>query len=173
MTRQVPGPSIGLTDRDVFVLTLHHEAGGEGRQGMVAVGAVILNRAAWGQAGGPYGATVRDVCLWPAQFSCWRPVGGPENFGALVLNANAIRAGRRPTALRRADEIAGALLDGAADPTGGADHYYAPAAMKPAGRVPSWAVGRAPTAVLGRHRFYRLRPPVTPEVTDPTGGPTA
>ena len=38
MTRPVPGASIGLTDRAVFALTLHHEASGEGRRGMVAVG---------------------------------------------------------------------------------------------------------------------------------------
>jgi len=152
--RAVPGASIGLSELDVVALTLHHEASGEGRRGMHAVGCVIRNRAAWGK----WGATVRDVCLAHKQFSCWRPAGGTTNYGRLVLHADALRAGRRPTALQAAFDVAQELLDGMPDVTVGADHYYAPAAMLPKGRVPDWAQGVAPTTTIGGHVFFRLRP---------------
>ena len=38
-----------------------------------------------------------------------------------------------------------------ADPTGGADHYYADYIA-----APKWARGRTPTARIGRHLFFRL-----------------
>lgn len=153
--RAVPGASIGLSDLDVFALTLHHEASGEGRRGMRAVGWVIRNRADWGK----WGPTVRDACLAWKQFSCWRPAGGTTNYGRLVVHADALRRGQRLPALLPAFDVAAAVLEGAAaDETRGADHYYAPAAMSPKGRVPDWAQGIAPTATIGGHVFYRLRP---------------
>lgn len=152
-THAEPGPALGLPDHAVFALTLHHEASGEGRRGMVAVGCLIRNRVAWGR----WGATVRAVCLAPWQFSCWRKEGGASNYGALVLHADALRRGGQPARLAEAFDVVGEIERGIADPTGGADHYYAPAAMVPPGRVPPWAANVAPTAVIGRHRFYRLR----------------
>lgn len=152
--RVVPGASIGLSDLEVVALTLHHEASGEGRRGMHAVGCVIRNRAAWGK----WGPTMRDVCLAHKQFSCWRPSGGTMNYGRLVLHADALRRGQRPPLLQLSFDVAQALLVNAPDVTGGADHYYAPAAMVPKGRVPRWAEGVAPTTTIGGHVFYRLRP---------------
>jgi spore germination cell wall hydrolase CwlJ-like protein len=152
-----------LSDIDVLALTLHHEAGAERLIGLIAVASVIRNRVAWGR----WGKTVTDVCLAGAtnrrgvlitQFSCWIPEGGPINHKRLIENADAIRAGKRPTTMRRAYDVAEAVLeDGLPDPTGRADHYYAPLAMVPVNRVPDWAQGKEPSAVLGAHRFYRLR----------------
>lgn len=153
-TRVVPGASIGLDDRSVLALTLHHEASGEGRQGMLAVGCVIRNRAAWGQ----WGPTMRDVCLAHKQFSCWRPAGGTTNYGRLVMHADALRRGQRPPVLLAAFDCAASVIEGAEDSTGGADHYWAPRAMVPPGRVPAWAMGVTPTATIGGHVFCRLRP---------------
>lgn len=145
----------GLSDLDVLALTLHHEAGGEPLEGQAAVGCVIRNRAVWGL----WGPTMRDVCLWPAQFSCWQRTGGVANFERLEMHARAIRErGIRPPMMRRAYELAAALAGVALeDVTGGADHYYAPRAMVPRGRVPAWARGLTPTAEIGSHKFYRLR----------------
>lgn len=151
---QEPGPAVGLSELDVLALTLHHEAAGEGARGMVAVGCVIRNRAAWGR----WGATIREVCLAPKQFSCWMKSGGVENFGALVLHADALRHTKRPRSMTKAFEVAANILGDVPDVTLGADHYYAPAAMDPPGRVPSWARGKTPTTTIGRHLFFRLRP---------------
>lgn len=155
MTRRAePGAAIGLSELEVLVLTLHHEASGEGRRGMLAVGCVIRNRAAWGK----WGPTLRDACLAFKQFSCWRPAGGTTNYGRLVMHADALRAGRRPPVLQAAFDCAQAVLADVEDETRGADHYFAPAAMLPKGRVPAWAAGVTPTATIGGHVFYRLRP---------------
>lgn len=147
----------GLSDREVLTLTLHHEAALEGDLGMAAVASVIRNRAAWG----PFGRTMRAVCLWPWAFSCWVPEGGAANHQRLVEHAHTLRLGQHPPLLARAAQVAAAYLaDGAEpdDPTNGADHYYAPKAMKPAGAVPAWAVNLTPVAEIGRHVFFRLRP---------------
>lgn len=143
--------SRGLLPVDVLALTLHHEAGGEGRAGMVDVGHTIVNRARRRQQ------SIADVCLARKQFSCWAPDEGAANHRRLVEHANLIRVGRTPRVLAEAYAVAGELLAGhGADTTNGADHYYAPAAMQPAGRVPSWAAGVTPCKVSGRHVFFNL-----------------
>lgn len=144
----------GLTDLQVLALTLHHEAGAERLIGLIAVASVIRNRVAWGK----WGRTYTDVCLADWQFSCWVPQGGRINHQNLVKHAEQIRSGKIPRAMQRAFDVAQAVLeDGLPDPTRQADHYYAPKAMVPPDRVPDWAEGRQPSAVLGAHRFYRLR----------------
>lgn len=152
--RAVPGASLGLDDLSVLALTLHHEASGEGRRGMLAVGCVIRNRAAWGK----WGPTMRDVCLAFKQFSCWRPAGGTTNYGRLVIHADALRRGTRLPVLLGAFDCAASVIAGAEDMTLGADHYYAPRAMVPSGRVPTWAMGVTPTMTIGGHVFLQLRP---------------
>lgn len=150
-----PDAARHLSELDVTALTLHHEAAGEGAIGMVAVGCVIRNRVAWGKWGSTYDA----VCLARVQFSCWRPSGGTTNYARLVQNAEAIRSGRRSPSMALAYMVVAAIMDGSQeDITNGADHYYAPKAMVPKGRVPAWAEGLTPTAVIESHRFYRLRP---------------
>jgi N-acetylmuramoyl-L-alanine amidase len=150
----------GLQELDVVALTIEAEAGGEPLEGAVAVAGVLRNRAAWGR----WGATLRAVCLAPAQFSCWAPVEGEANYARLAARLRVLRRGGPDAdAVRRAFErsywIAAAALwaPELEDVSGGADHYYAPAAMRPAGRVPAWARGHVPTAAIGGHRFYKLR----------------
>jgi N-acetylmuramoyl-L-alanine amidase len=155
----------GVAELDVVALTLEHEAAGEPIEGVVAVGCVLRNRAEWGR----WGPLLRDVCLAPAQFSCWQPRDGTANHARLVERIGMLRAGgpdadafRRRAAGRSylvaAVVLAGRTLDGyLEDITGGADHYFAPRAMKPRGRVPAWARGLTPTAEIGGHRFYKLR----------------
>lgn len=142
----------GLSERDVLALTLDAEARSGGPMSMLAVGGVIRNRAAWG----PWGRSMRAVCLAPRQFSCWNP-GTDRNHVRLVDLAEEIAAGRTPEVLKTAYEIADALAGDVDDLSNGADHYYAPAGMVPPGRVPKWAVNRTPTAHIGGHLFFRLR----------------
>lgn len=57
-----------LTDSEIMALTIWAESRGEPLAGKIAVGTVILNRVehrAWD------GKTVKEVCLWPRQFSCF------------------------------------------------------------------------------------------------------
>jgi len=123
---------------DVLARTLWGEARGEGRRGVEAVAAVIMNRLAAGR----WGATVDAVCRAPKQFSCWNP-GDPNRPKLEAVDA-------RNPAFALCRGVAEAALAGRlADPTGGATHYHA------RGLVPWWARGRAPCAAIGRHLFYR------------------
>lgn len=57
-----------LDERQVMGLTICREAGGEPFEGQLAVGTVILERVDhrnWD------GKTVKEVCLWKRQFSCY------------------------------------------------------------------------------------------------------
>lgn len=150
-------PARDLGELDVLALTLHHEAGGESLLGQMAVACVIRNRAVWGK----WGPTLRDVCLANKQFSCWQPIGGADNYLSLVGHADALRAGKRPDVMRRAYQVAHSILGDAPDVTNHATHYYAPAAMVPPGRLPVWAKGRTPSAHIGGHVFFNLRPAET------------
>lgn len=108
--------------RELMAKTLQAEAGGEGYNGMLAAGAVIMNRA---NAGG-YGKGVDGVIMKPGQFSAWNGVTGYAN-GQGALDMDKIRPNQHAYA------AADALLSGNyQDPTGGATHYYNPAVANPA-----------------------------------------
>ena len=57
-------------------------------------------------------------------------------------------------------EVVSACLRGTkADPTRGATFYYNPLVTK---KTPPWAVGREPSAIIGKHHFFALRPDGAP-----------
>lgn len=116
------GGSVPSDERELLARTIQAEAGGEGYDGMLAVGAVIGNRARSGKYGG---SSLRDVILAPGQFSAWNGVTGYAK-GEGALNMDRITPSEH--ALRVADAILAGKYD---DPTGGATHYYNPAAAKP------------------------------------------
>jgi N-acetylmuramoyl-L-alanine amidase len=123
---------------DVLARTLWGEARGEGRDGMRGVANTILNRAAHP---GWWGRSVAEVCLKPWQFSCWLE-SDPNRVKLLAVDG---RDRSFATALSVAvDALAGILPDY----TFGATHYHALHCR------PSWAQGRTPCAVIGRHAFY-------------------
>lgn len=130
---------------DVLARTLWGEARGEGAAGMEAVACVILNRVHVADAKGGYwwGRDIVSVCQKPYQFSCWNR--SDPNYRVLltvtdkdVHFATALRLARR------------AVIGALPDTTGGATHYHAKSIL------PDWAAGQAPTAVIGRHIFYKL-----------------
>jgi spore germination cell wall hydrolase CwlJ-like protein len=146
-----------LTDRQALAATVFGEARRERLVGQHAIAWVVRNRTLYPQR---FGTGWKGVCLRPSQFSCWYEWGGPSNYAAVMAAARSLVDGHVPTpgsALARALQVADDVMHGVApDPTGAADHYYAPAAMVPPGRVPAWAQGQTPTAVIDGHRFYRL-----------------
>lgn len=114
------------------VLTLLAEAGGEGFDGMVAVGNVIRNRAA------KRGLTVDEVCLQHLQFSCWNDKG-----------LTVYRYAGRNRAIWQ-DALTAWQVSGTEDITGGADLYHADYVK------PNWNWSKTvKTVKVGKHIFYR------------------
>ena len=119
----------------VVALTILAEARGEGRDGMAAVACVIAQRAE------NRSITPEKVCLQKWQFSCWNGKSeqdldhlykSPMAEWALYLEENIHSMNRAKI--------------------GFADHYYADWIKEP-----YWAKGQKPVAVIGKHKFYRLK----------------
>jgi N-acetylmuramoyl-L-alanine amidase len=146
LTPLTPPAPVDEAAVDTLARTLWGEARSEGRPGMEAVAAVVMNRVAVARAaGGRYwwGADVAGVCRAPWQFSCWN--AGDPNLPKLRAVTAADPAFAAALAIARR-AVAGALPD----PTGGATHYHTTAIS------PSWARGAVPTARIGAHVFYRV-----------------
>lgn len=144
-----------LSDTAIVGVTLYGEARSERIEGRIAVANVLKNRLKAGR----WGRTYRSVALAPKQFSCWNL--GTDLNSQRVLNAVRLLTQSPdppvPTwaMLRECLWIADGLMWARfASNVGAATNYYAPAAMVPPGRVPDWAVGLEPVAVIGSHRFY-------------------
>ena len=160
---------LALDDVQALAITMDAEGRGDWREGnssleeRVAVGVIIRNRARDHRTRWP--DTIRGVCLQRAQFSCWQQSGGLANYRrTMALARFFVEQGPFPMmhqfeldlfmeTLWIADGVIGGQV---LDRTGGANHYYAPAAMRPVGRVPVWAEGRTPSAKIGSQIFYKL-----------------
>lgn len=130
---------------DILARTLWGEARGEPLSGQEAVASVILNRVKIAKEHRTYwwGNDILAVCRKPYQFSCWNH--DDPNFIKMTKVGLDDRAfGQCLRLARRA--VNGVLTDN----TRGATHYHAQ------GMIPSWARGQAPTAIIGRHIFYRI-----------------
>ena len=130
---------------DVLARTLWGEARGEGSVGMRAVASVVLNRVKFAQKKGKYwwGNNIIQVCQKPYQFSCWNR--SDPNFKQLQ------KIDERSPYFASAVAIAKFAIRGELeDQTGSATHYHA------LGIDPYWARREKPSAVIGRHIFYRL-----------------
>jgi N-acetylmuramoyl-L-alanine amidase len=131
-------------DIRVMALNMYHEARGEGRLGMLAVGWVVLNR----MADRSYPGTVTGVVYQGCQFSwvCDRRSDRPRDGGAWS----------------RALEVAAELLSRSVpDPTRGAMWYHASWL-----RHPSFGPDVSRVAKIGRHVFY-TRAERTPSLGPP------
>lgn len=124
-----------LTDeQQILALTLLAEARGEGVRGMEAVAMVIKQRMT------NRSQTAKQVCLAPKQFSCW-------NGRSRAELEYLWRSPAAPDAIgvvRRFDELDPAAIDYA-------DHYCTVRI------TPYWALDQQPVAVIGNHKFFRLR----------------
>lgn len=122
-----------------------------------AIASVILNRVKVQWHG--WGLTAQEVCLQPKQFSCWNPGADANHLALLDAARHLLRSDVIGPILRQCLALAAEVCTGTLrDAVNGATFYYSPAAMTPAGRVPSWAVGHEPVAVVSGTRFYRLNP---------------
>lgn len=126
-------------DVHAVAATIWGEARSEPLAGQIAVGCVIRNRTL---TPGWWGSGWRGVCLAPHQFSCWWDQQGTrvryiDESDSKFLGLLGI-----------AEDIMSGKYD---DPTHGADHYYADTID-----APEWAIGKVPTVVIGRHRFFKL-----------------
>lgn len=135
-------------DIDSLARTLWGEARGESLAGQEAVAHVILNRVAIAQARERmwWGNTIREVCRKPYQFSCWNH----DDPNYIKLMAVTPRDPVFAQCLRIARRAVHGALSHSKDPTDGATHYHTDVIM------PSWARGQNPTALIGRHVFYRI-----------------
>ena len=126
---------------DVHILarTIYGEARGEGREGQVAVGNVIMNR----MKDRRWPKTVAAVCLEPYQFSCW--LARDPNRAKIIAVSDDDLAPFYSLATR----IMAGLDE---DPTHGSNHYHA-ANLKP---PPSWADADKGTVRIGSHLFFKL-----------------
>lgn len=116
--------------------TLIAEAGGQGEESMRRVAETILNRSAI------RGLSPEQVVQQPYQYT------GYSNPGP------AARQAQQMGSMRSAAEAAWQLAQQPGDPTGGADHYYAPGTIS----QPSWARNMKPTGEYGGHNYYSSRP---------------
>lgn len=148
-------PWLKSSDARALSLTLWGEARGEPIEGRVAVASVIRNRARARYRG----QTIAEVCLWPAQFSCWSPNGGAANYAHLMGVARALADGGVPpwSDVERAiyDEtcwIASGIVEGLIrDRVRGATHYLTESLF--VSTPPTWAKGVVPVCRVGRHVF--------------------
>lgn len=123
-------------DRDAGIRTLIGEADGQPEVGVQAVAGVIRNRAA------SRNQSVRDVVTAPYQFEPWGTSESAQRLMAIQPND--------PRYIRAA-----AAWDSGIDPTGGADHFYAPGLQAKLGRDrPNFDNGRG--RQIGDHLFFDL-----------------
>jgi spore germination cell wall hydrolase CwlJ-like protein len=127
-------------ERELFALNLYHEARSEGREGMIAVGWVVLNRIQSADFPDGITAVINERTARGCQWG-WTCDGRSDT----------------PTEAEKwqmAQEVADQMLSEArpADPTGGAVVFH-----ETFRRTPGWlARAGTRTTTLGNHHFYRL-----------------
>ncbi len=122
-----------------IALTILAEARGEGKAGMYAVACVIQQRAVNRKK------PAFIICGEPDQFSCWneRPYGWKYQHDNLLWEKEA------PYALALAIDIENRKIK--CEWLKNADHYCHVNINN------YWTRGRKPVAIIGRHKFYKLR----------------
>lgn len=152
-----------LTDRHALALTIWGEARGESVEARIAVGMVVKHRKNHPRR---WPREWRKVCHQRWQFSCWQRSGGAGNHEAVMRWARYFVPDDTQQQIPNKDEYPlvmeclyladGIMQDVLIDSVRRADHYYSPLAMIPPDSEPSWARNRAPVAIVGGSRFFRL-----------------
>jgi N-acetylmuramoyl-L-alanine amidase len=129
---------LDMTDpQDCLALAMYWESKGEGEEGMLAVGSVVLNRATSPDFPDDVCAVVTDGGETPpCQFSFWCDGESDQPVEA------------EPWALAR-DLALRLTTEPPPDPTGGALYFHG------AGVEPDWAPEKEETARIGDHFYYR------------------
>jgi spore germination cell wall hydrolase CwlJ-like protein len=123
----------------LLALTLWRECRGEPELGQIAVAHVILNRVK--DAGHRWPNDVAGVIEQPEQFSSMTHHGDGQ-----------LTVWPKTWEIAECYRIAvGCYLGYMADPTGGANHYFADTISPP-----SWADPAKQTYAIGHHKFFRL-----------------
>lgn len=144
-----------ISPQTALICTLLGEAASEPIEGQIAVACVVRTRAThprW------WGRSIKEVCVAPAQFSCWfeNNANTARVYGlAEALHLRQDATGARSLIGQLQWIAAGVIDDLLLDNTGGADHYLTRALYQSAA-CPSWARGRTPVATIGAHVFLRL-----------------
>lgn len=132
--------TISAAERELFALNLYHEARSEGRDGMIAVGWVVLNRIPSADFPDSITAVINEPtrrgCQWG--WTCDRRSDAPAELEKW----------------QQAQEVADLMLSDArpADPTGGAVAFH-----ETFRRTSGWLRrGGTRTVTIGNHHFYRL-----------------
>jgi hypothetical protein len=151
-----------VTERDLIAalspvqrvaLTLWGEARGSSPALRAGIASVLLNRV---KAQHPHwGFTADEVCLQPKQFSCWNEGADRNHLTVIDAARHLLNEGAAGPILRECLGLADAVCHGThKDTVRKATHYYSPAAMVPKDRVPVWARGLTPVAVIDGTKFY-------------------
>lgn len=154
MREPAAGVPPDLTDLELVALTLWGEIRNGTDADITAVANVIKNR----RESGRWGRTYRTVCLFPAQFSCWAPVGGAlnkRNFELLLAQARTLRGPVEHVSPKLHELLRYAkAIDRGDLPTnvGTSTHYMTKALFER--KPPKWAVGRQPDFTVGPHVFF-------------------
>ena len=121
-------------EQQIIAMTLLAEARGEGIEGMEAVAMVIKQRMANRKQ------SASQVCRAPKQFSCWNGKTSDDlhHLWQSPAAPDAIEVVRRFGKLNT-------------EAIGHADHYCT-VKIKP-----YWSKGKTPVAVIGNHKFFKLR----------------
>lgn len=137
VSRTDPPRLIDTGERRCLALTMYWEARGEGERGMIAVGAVVLNRTAHHAFPGSVCAVVTQGGETPpCQFEWW--CDGRSNIP------------REPASWRASLETADYMLRARlGDPTHGALFFHATRIR------PDWSRRLERTTKIGNHVFYR------------------
>jgi N-acetylmuramoyl-L-alanine amidase len=134
----------GLTDIEALRLTLFGECRDQLVLGQLAVACVIRNRV----KAGHWGSTFKDVCLAPAQFSCW--------WGADANTDEVYRIAETSFPNPQLQWIAAGVLCGFVrdDPSGGALNYLTAHLFET--NPPTWAQHFAKMVTIGDHVFLTV-----------------
>lgn len=134
-----PARSIAPVDRDCLIAAMFYEAGGEGAEGLAAVGHVVLNRL----GDRPPGTTICDVIYEPRQFGWTRKVRRD------AVSATIGTSQRWQNAAIMAEAV---LADTVKDPTQEAHSFYSVLQYR---KKPRWAKNLQVTVKIGNHVFMR------------------
>lgn len=126
-------------DRIILTKTLLGEARGEGREGMIAVAAVIKQRMINRKM------TLREVCLQPKQFSCWN--SDDPNLKKLNELLETEQGQQAWIIANEFDTICPSIVSKA-------NHYMTVDLWKM--NTVKWAEGKSPVKRIGNHVFFKL-----------------